>query len=184
MEDICGIDEAGRGPLAGPVTAAAVVLPENFPREILGDSKKLSGTQKERALGVILSHSLGYSLGWSWPAEIDEINIHNATLAAMARAFGGILLPIRKVLVDGKFTPSLGVSAEAIVGGDGKIPAIMAASILAKCARDRWMIRYSWIEGGYGFEKHKGYPTRMHAECYHRLGPSPIHRKTFRVPRF
>ena len=182
MEDICGIDEAGRGSLAGPVTAAAVVLPSNFSLEVLADSKKLSKLQRNRALRVILSNALGYGVGWSWPEEIDDVNIHNAALAAMKRAFEGISLPIRKVLVDGKHKPPLGVSTEAVVGGDGKIPAIMAASILAKCARDRWMIRYSWIEGGYGFEKHKGYPTKLHTERYRRLGPSQIHRKSFRVP--
>lgn len=182
ITDICGIDEAGRGPLAGPVTAAAVVLPEGFPLELLGDSKKLSEPQRERALEKILTGALGYSVGWAWPEEIDRMNIHNATLVAMERAFRGISLPIRQVLVDGKYTPPLEVSAKAIIKGDGKIPAIMAASILAKSARDRWMIRYSWIEEGYGFEKHKGYPTREHAESCRRLGLSPIHRKTFHIP--
>ena len=117
---------------------------------------------------------------------IDSINIHHASLLAMKTAFEELSLSynpelIETVLVDGKFTPSLPVPCEARIKGDSYIPSIQAASIIAKEARDRWMIRYSWIEGGYGFEKHKGYPTRMHRDMCARLGISDIHRKTFRI---
>ena len=183
---ICGIDEAGRGPLAGPVTAAAVILPQGFDTSILDDSKKLRPAQRKRAASLILESAAGFGIGWVWPHEIDTINIHYASLLAMKKAFEELTLlfgaaGIEKVLVDGKFTPALSVAAEAIIKGDTFIPAIQAASILAKEARDRWMIRYSWIEGGYGFEKHKGYPTKLHRQLCRELGTSDIHRKSFRI---
>ena len=184
LDRICGIDEAGRGPLAGPVTAAAVILPWNFPLEILGDSKKLTPLQRRRAVSEILAHSVSCGLGWAWPEEIDELNIHFATLRAMERAYGEMNTPAEVILVDGKFTPPLNGTVKAIVKGDSQIPAIMAASILAKTARDRWMERYSWIDGRYLFEKHKGYPTREHSERCERYGLSAIHRKSFHVPHW
>ena len=182
LDRICGIDEAGRGPLAGPVTAAAVILPEGFPLDILGDSKKLTPLQRKKAVTEILSHALAFGLGWAWPEEIDALNIHFATLKAMERAFGELKIVSDLIMVDGKFTPPLAGNVQAVVKGDSKVPAIMAASILAKTARDRWMERYSWIEGRYLFEKHKGYPTREHAERCARYGLSAIHRKSFHVP--
>jgi ribonuclease HII len=182
LDKICGIDEAGRGPLAGPVTAAAVILPVNFPLEILGDSKKLTPLQRRKAVSEILAHSVSCGLGWAWPEEIDDINIHFATLRAMERAYRELKCRADFILVDGKFSPSVEGAVEAVVKGDSKIPAIMAASILAKTARDRWMERYSWIDGRYLFEKHKGYPTREHAERCKRYGLSAIHRRSFHVP--
>lgn len=179
---ICGIDEAGRGPLAGPVTAAAVILPDDFPLEILGDSKKLTPLQRQKAVRIIMVHALACGLGWAWPEEIDDLNIHFATLKAMERAFGEIKSTCHLILVDGKFTPPIPGAVQAVVKGDSKVPAIMAASILAKTARDRWMERYSWIEGRYLFEKHKGYPTREHAERCAKYGLSAIHRKSFHIP--
>lgn len=181
METICGIDEAGRGPLAGPVTAAAVILSTDFPLDILDDSKKLSETQRNAAVRVIMSRSLAYSVGWAWPEEIDRINILQASLLAMRRAFE--LLPIRpdRVLVDGPYAPQIDAPVEALVHGDSYVKEIEAASILAKCARDRWMIRYSWIDGRYGFERHKGYPTAEHRRLCAENGLSSIHRHSFRI---
>ena len=184
---ICGIDEVGRGPLAGPVTAAAVVLAEDFPIEVLADSKKLSPKQRRDGAALILDRALAYGLGWVWPEEIDRINIHHASLLAMKLAFGELQrhspeLGVTRVLVDGKFTPDRPIDdTEAIIKGDTKEPSIQAASIIAKEARDRWMIRYSWIEPGYGFAKHKGYPTAYHREQCARNGLCSIHRRSFRI---
>jgi ribonuclease HII len=178
---VCGIDEAGRGPLAGPVTAAAVILPSGFPTACLKDSKQLTAVQRERAAALIRNHALAWATGWAWPEEIDTLNIHRATLLAMQRALRGLCVTPQLVLVDGKYTPQLPLPCRACVRGDRSIPAIMAASIIAKTERDRWMTRYARIEPQYGFEQHKGYPTRLHRERIHRLGPSAIHRQSFRV---
>ena len=180
MQIICGIDEAGRGPLAGPVTAAAVVLPEDFPVEILNDSKKLNEKRRKEACAVIIEKSLSYGVGWGWPEEIDRINIHNATLLAMKRAYKELEIKPDITYVDGLYTPDIDCRAEAVVKGDSKIHQIMAASIIAKTVRDLWMIRYSWIETEYFFDKHKGYPTKLHRSLVEQLGRSPIHRKSFR----
>jgi len=181
MELLCGIDEAGRGPLAGPVTAGAVILSEDFPVWILRDSKKLSAARREEIIKIILLKALSYGVGWVWPQEIDRINIHRASLLAMERSFYQLSLKPNRIVVDGKFLPDLPVPALAVIGGDNKIPQIMAASILAKVARDRWMIRHSWIEGEYGFEKHKGYPTAEHRRICLKLGPSSIQRRSFSI---
>lgn len=188
---ICGIDEAGRGPLAGPVTAAAVVLPADFPVEILKDSKKLTAETRNRICALLLEKSL-YGIGWVWSEEIDRINIHHASLLAMKIAFEELLrrrasspeksdlFPMPdQVLVDGLFTPKVEIPVRAIVKGDDKIDEIKAASIIAKTVRDKWMIRYSWIETEYFFEKHKGYPTKLHKKILAEVGPCPIHRKSF-----
>ncbi len=185
MALICGIDEAGRGPLAGPVTAAAAVLTDDFPKEILKDSKKLS-PKVRKEICQLLMQKCCFGVGWAWPLEIDTINIHNATLLAMKRAFEELKtnLDYKKItltLVDGLFTPDIDCKAEAIVKGDDKIDEIKAASIIAKTVRDCWMIRYSWIEPDYLFEKHKGYPTAIHRQIIGEIGPSAIHRKSFRV---
>lgn len=209
-----GIDEAGRGPLAGPVTAACAVLVRDDGISGLADSKKLSASRRD-ALSAILRKELhAWGLGWAWPAEIDELNIHRATLLAMQRAFQASLerwpvtppggphraspnpvghpvsvtgapsaplpgdFPV-PVYVDGKFVPELPVSVEAVVGGDATVPSIQAASILAKTARDRWMLTYARQEPQYRFEKHKGYPTPEHKELIRRHGPSRIHRYSF-----
>lgn len=178
---VCGIDEAGRGPLAGPVTAAAVILPALFPFGLLNDSKKLTEAARERAARVILTQAAAHAVGWAWPEEIDRLNILQASLLAMKRAFE--LLPVRpdKVLVDGPYTPDIEVAAEGIVGGDTYIKEIEAASILAKVVRDHWMIRYSWIDDRYAFERHKGYPTREHRRLCRVHGLSSIHRRSFRI---
>jgi ribonuclease HII len=175
---VCGIDEAGRGPLAGPVCAAAVVLPEGFPLQLLGDSKALGKAARERAYAAILE-SCDCCVAWAWPAEIDRINILRATMLAMARAYEGLRERPDLVLVDGNRTPDLPCARQAIVKGDGKIHAIMAASILAKVSRDRAMERYDWLYPEYGYARHKGYPTAEHRAACRRLGPSPIQRLSF-----
>jgi len=180
MAIVCGIDEAGRGPLAGPVTAAAVVLPSGFDITILADSKRLRPARRIIAADIIMK-SAAWGAGWSWPEEIDHINIHNATLLAMKRAFRELNVQVDRIMVDGKFIPSLPAPTEAIIGGDAKVPEIMAASIIAKVLRDRWMERYSWIEPDYGFDVHKGYGTQAHRLVCLKLGLSPIHRKTFTI---
>ncbi len=182
MEElVCGVDEAGRGPLAGPVTAAAVILPEGFPLEFLADSKALTPACRGRFACVIRSRAVAISVGWAWPEEIDRLNIHRATLLAMTRAVRGLSRKPTLLLVDGLFTPNVGISARAIVKGDATVPQIMAASIIAKTSRDAWMERYARIEPAYGFERHKGYPTREHRGCIEAYGISPIHRRSFRL---
>jgi ribonuclease HII len=182
----CGIDEAGRGPLAGPVCAAAVVLPADFPREILGDSKKLSPRKREAARILICEKALAWGIGWASAAEIDELNILRASLLAMERAWGAMKVPkslggVLMAVVDGLYTPELPIPCRAIVKADTQVPEVMAASILAKTIRDRMMERYSWLYPQYGYERHKGYPTKYHRQQIARYGPSPIQRKTFRV---
>jgi ribonuclease HII len=178
---VCGIDEAGRGPLAGPVTAAAVILPAGFPLELLADSKVLTPARRTRSAAIIRAKAVAWAVGWAWPEEIDRINIHHATLLAMTRAVLGLSRKPELLLVDGLFTPVIDIPRRAIVKGDATVPQIMAASILAKTARDTWMDRYSRIEPGYGFDRHKGYPTKEHRRTIERLGPSAIHRWSFRV---
>jgi ribonuclease HII len=178
---ICGIDEAGRGPLAGPVTAAAVILSFNFPTEILADSKKLSYKKREAAANIIIESGSCFALGWVWPEEIDRINIHNAALCAMERAFDGLSVIPELVLVDGLYTPCVEAPCKAVVKGDTKVDEIKAASILAKVARDKWMEHYSTMETRYEFEKHKGYPTKKHKELIQKYGLSAIHRKSFKT---
>jgi ribonuclease HII len=185
---VCGIDEAGRGPIAGPVTAAAVILPGGPPCRTadalfsaLGDSKTLTAEERARAAVLIKERALAWSVGWSWPEEIDHLNIHRATLLAMQRALSGIYPLPDLVLVDGLFVPDCPLKAKAVVRGDQKIRAIMAASILAKTERDRWMIAYSEMDPRYGFERHKGYPTRAHRTQVKCFGLSPIHRRSFRI---
>jgi len=186
---VCGIDEAGRGPLAGPVTAAAVVLPAGFAARraasslfaALGDSKILSAAQRTRAAALIREHALAWSVGWCWPDEIDRLNIHRATLLAMNRALSGIYPLPDLVVVDGLFVPDCSIRAKAVVRGDQKVQAIMAASIMAKTERDLWMVAYSQIESRYGFESHKGYPTPEHRARVKRYGLSLIHRRSFRI---
>ena len=182
MADIvCGIDEAGRGPLAGPVTAAAVILPPDFPRGILADSKVLSAARREAAAAVIRERAVAWALGWATSGEIDGINIHRATLLAMRRAVEALAVRPSLLLVDGLFVPDAGVPGRAVVRGDSSVPEIMAASIIAKTARDAWMVEYAKKAPGYGFEQHKGYPTREHRAAIERLGPCPIHRRSFRL---
>ncbi len=180
MAVICGIDEAGRGPIAGPVTAAAVILPPHFDNALLADSKALNPEKRNLAFEYIIRNS-SWAAGWAWPEEIDAINIHNATLLAMKRAFSDLALAADRILVDGLFTPPLRGSCEAIIKGDSTVPEIMAASIVAKVVRDRWMVRYSWIEPDWGFEIHKGYATPAHRSICGKIGLSPIHRRSFTI---
>ena len=180
-EIVCGVDEAGRGPLAGPVTAAAVVLPPDFPGGFLADSKVLSPSRRDAAALVIRERATAWAVGWATAGEIDRLNIHHATLLAMRRAVEGLAVRPTQLLVDGLFVPEAGVPGRAVVRGDATVPEIMAASILAKTARDAWMTDYAVREPGYGFEKHKGYPTAEHRAAIARLGPCPIHRRSFRL---
>ncbi len=177
---ICGVDEVGRGPLAGPVVACAVILDPARPIDGLADSKKLSEARRETLAGLIRERALAWSLGRAEVAEIDAINILQASLLAMRRAVEGLSCTPDHVLVDGNRIPEgLPCSAEAIVGGDGRVPAIAAASILAKVSRDREMVALDARHPGYGLAQHKGYPTRAHLEALQRLGVSPIHRRSF-----
>jgi ribonuclease HII len=180
-EIVCGIDEAGRGPLAGPVTAAAVILPPDFPTGILADSKVLSPARREEAGRVIRDRASAWAVGWASAEEIDRLNIHHATLLAMRRAVAGLAVHPSLLLVDGLFVPDAGVPGRAVVRGDATVPEIMAASIIAKTSRDAWMAAYGKREPGYGFERHKGYPTREHRAAIARLGPCAIHRRSFRL---
>ncbi len=186
----CGIDEAGRGPLAGPVTAACAVIREDLRVPGLGDSKALSVARREEVAGILKRELTAWGLGWAWPDEIDRLNIHHATLLAMQRAYADATAScpeetlasiVEPVLIDGKFIPELPVAAAAVVGGDATIPAVQAASILAKTARDAWMIDYAAREPQYLFEKHKGYPTPQHKALIRTHGPSRIHRHSFKT---
>ena len=184
---IIGADEAGRGPLAGPVCAAAVVLPQDFPFELLNDSKKLSEKRRIEAEPVIKQRAVAWAVAWATPAEIDRINILHASMLAMKRAYLLVQKQLKEkgiradvLLVDGNKRPDVDIACQAIVKGDAKIHEIMAASILAKNARDRFMVCAAKRWPGYGFEKHKGYPCASHKAALHKLGPCPIHRLTFK----
>lgn len=176
---VCGIDEAGRGPLAGPVCAAAVLLPEGLVIDGLNDSKKLSEKKRELLFPVIEENALAFGIGFADEKEIDEINILQATFLAMRRAFNAMQRRCDYVLVDGNRMPPMPVPGETVVKGDAKSPSIAAASILAKVSRDRVMLEYAKQYPEYQFEKHKGYGTKAHVEALHAFGPSPIHRRTF-----
>lgn len=176
---VCGIDEAGRGPLAGPVCAAAVLLPEGVVIDGLNDSKKLSEKKRELLFPVIEENALAFGIGFADEKEIDEINILQATFLAMRRAFDAMQRRCDYVLVDGNRMPPMPVPGETVVKGDAKSPSIAAASILAKVSRDRVMLEYAKQYPEYQFEKHKGYGTKAHVEALHAFGPSPIHRRTF-----
>jgi ribonuclease HII len=176
---VAGVDEAGRGPLAGPVCAAAVILDPRRPIRGLDDSKRLTPAQRAALEPRIQDQTLAWSLAWASAAEIDRINILQASLLAMRRAITALDPSPLRVLVDGNRCPVLDCPAEAVVGGDGRVPAIAAASILAKVARDRLMEGLERHYPGYGFARHKGYPTREHREALARLGPCPEHRRSF-----
>jgi len=181
---VCGIDEAGRGPLAGPVTAAAVVLPEVFPREILADSKTLPEKKREAAAEVIRRLARAWCAAEASVEEIDRLGILRASLLAMGRALEGLGLEPDLVLVDGNVRLECRFPCEALVRGDARVPEIMAASILAKTRRDGLMRDLARAHPGYGFAKHKGYPTREHREAIRLLGVCPIHRRSFRLDWF
>ncbi len=208
---VCGLDEVGRGPLAGPVVAAAVLLKHGQTIEGVDDSKRLSEAQRLALVEPIRSGALGWGIGWVWQQEVDDLNIHHASLLAMERAMEQVLdqLPgnmagyepvdkvideiidkiIDEIIVDGRFVPGFKTSRyqdllatckkSAIVKADSKIPAVSAASILAKVERDSWMIEYDKKEPLYGFAQHKGYPTPAHKAAIRRHGPSAIQRLSF-----
>ena len=176
---VAGVDEAGRGPLAGPVVAAAVILDDLNPIKGLADSKKLTALRREKLYDEIRAKALCCSIAEASVEEIDELNILQATLLAMRRAVEGLRLKPNKVLVDGNRLPVLDVLAEAIVKGDSKVPAISAASILAKVTRDRWCVQIDHDFPQYGFAKHKGYGTEAHLQALRAHGATPWHRKSF-----
>jgi len=176
---LAGVDEAGRGPLAGPVVAAAVVLPSEAPIPGVMDSKRLDHSRREFLVDAILDAARGYGIGVAEPEEIDRVNVLEATLTAMARAVAMLSTTPEEVWVDGPHVPAVDCRARAIVGGDSCVPSISAASILAKVTRDRMMRDLAEDFPGYGLERHKGYPTREHLEALARHGPSRAHRQSF-----
>ena len=182
---VAGVDEAGRGPLAGPVVAGAVILDKRAPIDGLRDSKKLSPGRRSQLAGEIREHSLAWSVAWADAAEIDRLNILEATFLAMRRAILGLRIQPHFVQVDGNRLPKLTFGAdriegEAIVGGDAIIDAISAASIVAKVCRDEIMVELARIYPHYGFARHKGYATVDHRERIDRFGPCQQHRRSFR----
>ena len=176
---IAGLDEAGRGPLAGGVYAAAVVLGDSNTISGLRDSKKLSEPKRVYLSEEIKKKAIGFGIGICIPKEIDKYNIHVASLMAMSRAFELLTVRVDKAFVDGPYAPNVECSTVCVIGGDNKIQEIMAASILAKCARDAEMKKFAEIFPEYGFERNKGYPTKFHREALEKHGLSPIHRRTF-----
>jgi ribonuclease HII len=176
---VCGVDEVGRGPLAGPVVAAAVILDPARPIDGLADSKNLTERRREALFLQICDRALCWSLGRAEVAEIDAINILQASLLAMRRAVEGLTIGPQLALVDGNRLPELACSARAIVGGDASEPCISAASIVAKVVRDREMVALDAQYPGYGLARHKGYPTRVHIQALSELGVTAIHRRSF-----
>ena len=176
---VAGVDEVGRGPLAGPVVAAAVILPQEFDAPGLTDSKKLTARRREALDEQIRNGALAWALGRAEAAEIDRLNIHRATLLAMQRAVQALDPAPTHLLVDGRFTPEGPWTAEARVGGDGSVAAISAASVIAKVARDRELRALHEQWPAYGFDRHAGYPTAAHRAALERHGPCPAHRRSF-----
>lgn len=180
MEYIVGVDEVGRGPLAGPVVTAAVILDPDNPIEGLNDSKKLTEKRREQLEPIIKERALAWSLGRAEAEEIDQINILQATLLAMKRAVEALTIQPTHALVDGNQAPNLQCPVTTVIKGDQSEPAIAAASILAKVARDREMVELDKLYPEYGFAKHKGYPTQQHQQALMDIGPSIIHRYSFK----
>ena len=176
---LCGADEAGRGPLAGPVCAAAVMLPPGLEIEGLNDSKKLTEKKREELFNEITASAVSYGIAFASVEEIERLNILGAALLAMDRAIAQLSPSPALALIDGNRTKGISVPAQAIVGGDGKCADIAAASILAKVTRDRYMLEMAEKYPQYGFEKHKGYPTKQHYAALREYGPCPIHRPSF-----
>jgi ribonuclease HII len=179
IANVAGVDEAGRGPLAGPVVAAAVILDISKPIPGLDDSKKLSALRREYLAELIKKNSLAWAIGRVDHVEIDKINILQASLMAMKIAIENLSINPEHVLVDGNKCPKISCKIDAIIGGDRLVPAISAASILAKVSRDKEMVEFDCIYPGYGFAKHKGYPTRDHIIALNKLGICEIHRRSF-----
>ncbi|MCV6614272.1 MAG: ribonuclease HII [Cellvibrionaceae bacterium] len=176
---VAGVDEVGRGPLAGDVVTAAVILDPNKPIDGLNDSKKLSEKKRDALFDEIQTKALSWCIARASVAEIDEINILQASLLAMKRAVEGLHIQPEHVLVDGNKIPRWTYAAEAVVKGDGRVACIGAASILAKVTRDREMVAFDSEYPGYGFAGHKGYPTKVHMAALDKLGPCPIHRVSY-----
>ena len=176
---ICGVDEAGRGPLAGPVCAAAVILPKNLEIPGLNDSKKLSDKRRRELFPLIQEQALAYGIAFADQEEIDELNILQATFLAMGRALEQLEPKTEFALIDGNRQTDFGIPCRTVVQGDSLSANIAAASVLAKVTRDDYMIKMAEVYPGYGFEIHKGYGTKAHYAALRELGPCPIHRKTF-----
>ena len=194
-EMLIGLDEAGRGPLAGPVCAAAVILSNDFNRGVLNDSKKLTALKREELQKQICEEAYSWGIGWASHTEIDSINILQASLLAMKRAYEDMVkraaqkkipLPDEDLtaVADGKFTPCLPIPCTAMVKADAQVPEVMAASILAKTARDSYMNEMALLYPQYGYEKHKGYPTKAHRSLILKYGSSPIQRITFKIKSY
>lgn len=177
---IAGVDEVGRGPLVGDVVTAAVILDPAHPIEALNDSKKLSEKKREALFPIIQKQALAWAIGRATPSEIDELNILNATMLAMSRAVAGLAITPDFVQVDGNRLPPWDYASEAIVKGDGSVPCISAASILAKVVRDQEMVMLDKLHPDYGFAQHKGYPTKAHLACLDNLPVLPCYRKSFK----
>ena len=178
-EVVCGIDEAGRGPLCGPVFAAACILPDGLVLEGLNDSKKLTPKKRDKLFDLICENAIAYCIASASVEEIDELNILEADLLAMRRAIDGLSVKADFALIDGNIARGFQIPARAVIGGDAKSPSIAAASILAKVARDRDCITLDEQYPQYGIAKHKGYGTKQHMDALRTYGPSPIHRKQF-----
>jgi len=176
---VCGVDEAGRGPLCGSVVAAAVILPPDYIPEGLNDSKKLTAKKREALYDVICEHAFAYSIAEATVEEIDELNILEADLLAMRRAIDGLQIPADFALIDGNIARDFQIPARAVIHGDAISPSIAAASVLAKVTRDRQCIELDRQYPQYGIAKHKGYGTKAHMDALRQYGPSPIHRKQF-----
>lgn len=178
-KSICGVDEAGRGPLAGPVCAAAVILPYDTIIEGVNDSKKLSEKKREALFDVITENAVAYSIAFATVEEIEEYNILNATMLAMKRVVEGLEVKADYAMIDGNRLPQLDIPSEYIIKGDAKSMSIASASILAKVTRDRLLYKYAEEYPEYMFDKHKGYGTKAHIEALKKYGPTPFHRKSF-----
>ena len=176
---LCGVDEAGRGPLAGPVCAAAVILPRDIDIPGLNDSKKLSEKQRESLYDIIIRESLSYGIAFSTVEEIEQLNILQATFLAMNRAISQLSLKPELALIDGNRNTGIDMPSQCVVKGDSRCADIAAASILAKVTRDRYMYELAQEYPQYHFEKHKGYGTKLHYEAIREYGPSPVHRMSF-----
>ncbi len=179
VSQLCGVDEAGRGPLAGPVCAAAVILPRDIDIPGLNDSKKLSEKQRESLYDIIIHESLSYGIAFSTVEEIEQLNILQATFLAMNRAISQLSIKPELALIDGNRNAGIEMPSQCVVKGDSKCADIAAASILAKVTRDRYMYELAQKYPQYHFEKHKGYGTKLHYEAIRQYGPSPVHRMSF-----
>ena len=176
---VCGVDEAGRGPLCGPVVAAAVILPLDIEIEGLNDSKKLTEKKREKLFDIIKEKAVAYAIAEATPSEIDELNILNASMLAMRRAIAALPYPADFALIDGNCKRDIPIPSQTVVKGDALSASIAAASILAKVTRDRGCIELDAQYPEYGIAKHKGYPTKDHMDAVRRLGPTPIYRMSF-----